>query len=229
MQYFNYFIMENNGTKIHGKHEFQYGMHLRYDQLTYMPQQQRVAGNVSFVSSSTGLLRSTDGGVTYGPDKPTYKDVADSGTTVYVKVVRAGTPEVIRSAQVIITPAELEITAAHDPIMYGDDAPAAFTLSYDGFKGTDTESVLSVSPVLTCDYDRGDNAGPYTITVDVTSVTAANYTIIQKPGTDMSESISKTAVADGATIVMLRPLEYSLEDVFLELTERAAKEEGKTI
>jgi ABC-2 type transport system ATP-binding protein len=57
----------------------------------------------------------------------------------------------------------------------------------------------------------------------------ANYTIMQKPGTDISESISKTAVADGATIILLRPLEYSLEDVFLELTERAAKEEGKTI
>ena len=54
-QAFNYFIMENNGTKIHGKHEFQYGMHLRYDQLTYMPQQQRVAGSVTFVSATTGL------------------------------------------------------------------------------------------------------------------------------------------------------------------------------
>ena len=54
-QAFNYFIMENNGTKIHGKHEFQYGMHLRYDQLTYMPQQQRVAGSVTFVPATTGL------------------------------------------------------------------------------------------------------------------------------------------------------------------------------
>ena len=55
MQYFNYFIMENNGTKIHGKHEFQYGMHLRYDQLTYMPQQQRTAGNMTFQAVTTGL------------------------------------------------------------------------------------------------------------------------------------------------------------------------------
>ena len=55
MQYFNYFIMENNGTKIHGKHEFQYGMHLRYDQLTYMPQQQRTAGAVTFQANTTGL------------------------------------------------------------------------------------------------------------------------------------------------------------------------------
>ena len=55
MQFFNYFIMENNGTKIAGKHEIQYGMHLRHDQLTYMPQQQRTAGNLSFAAVTTGL------------------------------------------------------------------------------------------------------------------------------------------------------------------------------
>lgn len=55
MQYFNYFILENNGTKIKGKHEIQYGIHLRYDQLTYMPQQQRTAGNLSFVAATTAL------------------------------------------------------------------------------------------------------------------------------------------------------------------------------
>ncbi len=55
MQYFNYFILENNGTKMKGKHEFQYGIHLRYDQLTYMPQQQRTAGSVTFESITTAL------------------------------------------------------------------------------------------------------------------------------------------------------------------------------
>ncbi len=54
-QFFNYFIMEDNGTKIKGKHEIQYGMHLRYDQLTYMPQQQRTAGAVTFQAVTTGL------------------------------------------------------------------------------------------------------------------------------------------------------------------------------
>ncbi len=54
-QFFNYFIMEDNGTKIAGKHEIQYGMHLRNDQLTYMPQQQRTAGNLTFAAVATGL------------------------------------------------------------------------------------------------------------------------------------------------------------------------------
>jgi len=55
MQYFNYFILENNGTKIKGKHELQYGIHLRHDQLTYMPQQQRTAGSVTFQANTTAL------------------------------------------------------------------------------------------------------------------------------------------------------------------------------
>jgi hypothetical protein len=55
MQFFNYFILENNGTKIKGRHEFQYGVHLRHDQLTYMPQQQRTAGAVTFAANTTAL------------------------------------------------------------------------------------------------------------------------------------------------------------------------------
>jgi hypothetical protein len=54
-QFFNYFILEDNGTKVHGKHEIQFGAHLRYDQLTYMPQQQRTAGSVTFQSLTTAL------------------------------------------------------------------------------------------------------------------------------------------------------------------------------
>jgi ABC-2 type transport system ATP-binding protein len=57
----------------------------------------------------------------------------------------------------------------------------------------------------------------------------ATYTITQKPGMDKSENVSRAAVAAGATIVLLRPLEYSLEDVFLELTERSAKEDSKAV
>jgi Carboxypeptidase regulatory-like domain len=56
MQFFNYFILENNGTKIKGKHELQYGIHLRHDQLTYMPQQQRTAGAVTFQANTTALF-----------------------------------------------------------------------------------------------------------------------------------------------------------------------------
>jgi hypothetical protein len=60
-QYFNYFILDDNATKIVGKHEFQFGMHLRYDQLTYMPQQQRTAGGISLPRHRDGPIRSDRG------------------------------------------------------------------------------------------------------------------------------------------------------------------------
>jgi hypothetical protein len=54
-QFFNYFILEDNATKIVGRHELQFGAHLRYDQLTYMPQQQQAAGSINFAAVATAL------------------------------------------------------------------------------------------------------------------------------------------------------------------------------
>ena len=53
--FYNYFILEDNFTKTKGRHELQFGVHLRYDQLTYMPQQQRTAGSVTFQAIATAL------------------------------------------------------------------------------------------------------------------------------------------------------------------------------
>lgn len=52
-QRFNYFLLEDNVTKIQGRHELQFGAHLRYDQLTYLPQQQQSGGFISFPAIST--------------------------------------------------------------------------------------------------------------------------------------------------------------------------------
>jgi len=54
------------------------------------------------------------------------------------------------------------------------------------------------------------------------------YRILQQPGQNRSEAVSRTAAAAGATILLLRPVEYSLEDVFFELTQKAALEEGES-
>ncbi len=56
ISYFNYFILENNATKVAGKHEFQFGGRLRHDQLNYMPQQQRTAGAITYVANATALF-----------------------------------------------------------------------------------------------------------------------------------------------------------------------------
>jgi len=55
LRYFNYFILEDNVTKVKGKHELQFGIHLRMDRNNWMPQQQRTAGAVTFQSITTAL------------------------------------------------------------------------------------------------------------------------------------------------------------------------------
>jgi hypothetical protein len=52
---FAYFILDNNTTKIHGKHELMFGAHFRYDQLTVLPDQQQVAGGHTFSTLATAL------------------------------------------------------------------------------------------------------------------------------------------------------------------------------
>ncbi len=54
-QWFTFFILDDNATKIIGRHEIQFGAHLRYDQLNMLPQQQRQAGNVSWRAIGTAL------------------------------------------------------------------------------------------------------------------------------------------------------------------------------
>jgi ABC-2 type transport system ATP-binding protein len=56
----------------------------------------------------------------------------------------------------------------------------------------------------------------------------SHYRIALQPGQTRSEQVSRAASAAGATILLLRPIEYSLEDVFFELTQKAALEEGES-
>jgi hypothetical protein len=56
MFFFNYFILQDNATKVHGKHEFQFGVHLRREQDAYTPQQQFTAGSITFPGVATALL-----------------------------------------------------------------------------------------------------------------------------------------------------------------------------
>jgi hypothetical protein len=55
---FTYVVLDNNMTKIHGKHQFQFGFHHRYDQLNAMPEQQQNQGNHNFATRGTALYDS---------------------------------------------------------------------------------------------------------------------------------------------------------------------------
>jgi hypothetical protein len=54
-RFFNFFILDDNATKVRGKHEFQFGTHIRLDQLTTLPQQQQTAGLIQFDTLGTSL------------------------------------------------------------------------------------------------------------------------------------------------------------------------------
>jgi len=58
-RFFNYFILEDNATKVKGKHEIQFGIHLRADRNNWMPQQQRTAGSVTYQANTTQLYDPT--------------------------------------------------------------------------------------------------------------------------------------------------------------------------
>lgn len=50
-----YAILTNNSTKIKGRHEIQFGLHHRYDQLNLLPDQQQNQGNHSWNTGATSL------------------------------------------------------------------------------------------------------------------------------------------------------------------------------
>lgn len=82
-EFFNYFILEDNATKLIGKHELRFGAHLRYDQLTYLPQQQRAAGGIGFPSIATAL---------YDPNYPTRsRSVLNTGSVAASAFIGAAT------------------------------------------------------------------------------------------------------------------------------------------
>jgi hypothetical protein len=67
---FSYFIVDDNATRIRGRHEFQFGFHWRGDRLNILPDQQQPQGNHSFASLSTTLYdpttsRTNPGGTPY--------------------------------------------------------------------------------------------------------------------------------------------------------------------
>ena len=79
-----------------------------------------------------------------------------------------------------INKAPLTITANDTAMIYGDDAPA-FTVRYDGFLGTDDNSVLLGTQGYSCSYAPGSYIGTYAITPK--DVTAYDYAITFVDGT----------------------------------------------
>ena len=72
---------------------------------------------------------------------------------------------------------DLWVRAANDVISYGEDKPTFIIGSAIGLYGSDTLAVLHGTPVFSCAYNKGSDAGLYAITIDVSAVTADDYTV----------------------------------------------------
>ena len=130
------------------------------------------------------------------------KDVLDAGSyTVKVSFSEVGQTTVDRTssaATVSITKAALTATADNKSITYGDSAPS-YTVTYTGFVGSETDSVVTTKATASCSaYDTTDagkrGAGSYTITITNNSV-AANYEISHNNGTLTVGKATLTATA----------------------------------
>ena len=96
-----------------------------------------------------------------------------------------------------INKAPLTITADNKGVKVGLDIPA-FTASYAGFQGEDTETVLSGTLTFACTASKGSPKGTYDI--EVSGVTAVNYEISFVKGTLTITEGTYTIVASGNTV-----------------------------
>ena len=96
-----------------------------------------------------------------------------------------------------INKAPLTITADNKGVKVGLDIPA-FTASYSGFQGEDTETVLSGTLTFACTASKGSPKGTYDI--EVSGVTAVNYEISFVKGTLTITEGTYTIVASGNTV-----------------------------
>lgn len=118
-----------------------------------------------------------------------YKN-AGTDVTVYYKVEAPNYDTVEGSAKVVITKREVTVKAVDKIIEYGDPALGTEDLTYqfNGIvQGENPTEVLGGGPLLTCGYEQNDNAGEYTIAVDISNmkpaeVTPSNYTVKAQNG-----------------------------------------------
>lgn len=82
--------------------------------------------------------------------------------------------EATRTTSFTVKPAPLAVTVNNKTITYGDAVPG-FTLSYEGFVGGETASVLGGTAIFTHGYEQFSDVGTYTVTAS--GLTSDNYEI----------------------------------------------------
>ena len=144
----------------------------------------RTAGTASTVDNSAVTwsysLTGADG--SWQTRQFAFRNATDGAVTVYYKVSAPNHEDAYGQFTVSIAKANLTVIVGSANITYGETAPASYTLSYAGFVGSDTSSVVDASEAaFSCNYKLGDDAGDYAISVS--GLTADNYTFSVIDGT----------------------------------------------
>ena len=165
----------------------------------------RTAGTASTVDNSavTWCYSLTGADGSWQTRQFAFRNATDGAVTVYYKVSAPNHEDAYGQFTVSIAKANLTVIVGSANITYGDTAPASYTLSYAGFVGSDTSSVVDASEaVFSCSYATGDDAGDYA--VSVSGLTADNYTF---------------NVIDGTLNVGRKPIAVGIGDQFSDYGE----------
>jgi uncharacterized protein (TIGR03437 family) len=101
------------------------------------------------------------------------------------------------SGTLTVTKAALIVVANNQTRTYGTANPA-LTYTFAGFVNGDTASVISGTPALSTSANSGSPVGAYPITVDVSSLSAVNYSFTASDGALIVNKAALTVKADDA-------------------------------
>ena len=108
-----------------------------------------------------------------------YSDNRDAGEA-NARIIGTGAYKDTVDLAFTINPAALTVTAYSYERTAGEENPT-FEFSYDGWQGEDSDSVLTVVPVVSCEATAESPAGTYDIVVS--GGEALNYTLVYVNGT----------------------------------------------
>ncbi|HKK41439.1 MAG TPA: MBG domain-containing protein [Bacteroidales bacterium] len=105
-----------------------------------------------------------------------------------------------KAADFKVNKAILKVIADAKTRFYGDDNPA-LTISYSGFKNSESESVLTTKPTISTTITVTSLPGTYIGAITVKDGSAANYTLTYTPGNFTVNKAVITVTADSKTKV----------------------------
>lgn len=139
-----------------------------------------VAVNANYKGTGSVIYSSSDADVAVVNESNGEVTIKSAGETI-ITAVKAADERYAKSQAsytLIVNKAELTVSAENKIINFNDEPPE-YTYTITGFVYDDTrETTVTGTPVLSCDYVRGSEAGSYAILITQGTLSASNYDFI---------------------------------------------------